>query len=92
MKVPLNAISVILIVTLTAIFGMLMGAAFGWAAGRIAPDFFTHLVAWKQLEPEGVALIMGAFGGVLCGGLLGTFAVVVQVVAAWKDRTKSQST
>ncbi len=31
-------------VTSVALFGMLLGASFGWAAGTIAPSFFTSVM------------------------------------------------
>ena len=83
MKVRLTAVSIIVTVTVTALFGMVLGGGFGYLAGRIAPQFFEHLVSWAQLEPLGVAVMLGAFGGVLCGGFLGGFAIAIQTVAEW---------
>ncbi len=82
MKVSLTAGSVFLVVTIGAIIGMCLGGAFGYAAGVIAPDMFTHVIPWEQFDPVGTATVVGAFGGVVCGGALGTFAVVMQFFAS----------
>ena len=88
MKARRTAFSIILTVTLSALFGMLLGAAFGYAAGQIAPDFFEHLVSWQQFEPLRVAIMLGAFGGVVCGGFLGAFAIAIRTLAEWIARDK----
>ena len=80
MNLRLNVISVFLVVTAGALTGMLLGGAFGHVAGRIGPDLFKHLLPWEEFEPVGVATVIGAFGGVICGGALAVFAVVIQVV------------
>ncbi len=79
-------IRVIATVTGVAIFGMLLGAAFGWGAARIAPSFFASIVPWKDIEPVGFATVLGAFGGVICGGALGAFALILEAVALWRKR------
>jgi hypothetical protein len=73
-------------VTLLAIFGMLLGGAFGWAAGTVAPSFFASVMPWKDVEPVGFATVLGAFGGILCGGALGAFALILQATEAWRSR------
>lgn len=83
------ALRVIVTVTGTALLGMLLGAAFGWAAGSLAPSFFQHFIPWNDVEPVGFAVVLGGFGGVLCGGGLGVFAVFVQLIVAWRARAKS---
>lgn len=76
-----HALRVIAIVTATAIFGMILGGAFGYVAALVAPTFFEATLPWKQVEPVGVATVLGAFGGTLCGGALGAFAMLLQTVA-----------
>jgi hypothetical protein len=44
------------VVTITALSGMVMGRLFGLAAGRLAPDFFRHLM---DVEPAGFAMRRG---------------------------------
>ena len=81
--IRVNIISVIVIVTIVALVGMVLGGGFGYAAGRTAPDLFLNLVPWDDIEPVGTATVIGAFGGVLCGGALGAFAVFLQAVTQW---------
>lgn len=64
-----------------ALLGMLFGAAFGWAAATIAPSFFMNIAAGEVIEPVGFATVLGAFGGVICGGALGAFALVLDAIA-----------
>lgn len=73
-------------VTIAALIGMVMGGAFGFAAGRLAPDFFHHLIPWQDIEPSGMATFLGATVGVLLGGGLGCFGVLVQTAVQWKRR------
>jgi hypothetical protein len=71
---------IFLIVTVGALVGMLMGGLFGVAAGYIAPNLFRQIVPWADLEPRGVATVLGAVAGVLLGGGLAVFAVVLQAL------------
>jgi hypothetical protein len=73
-------------VTIAALVGMLMGGLFGLAAGKLAPDFFHRLIPWQDVEPVGMATLLGATAGVLLGGALGCFGVVVQTAMQWKSR------
>jgi hypothetical protein len=77
-KPQLDIVSVFVFVTVGALIGMLLGGAFGYAAGLIGPDLFKHLLPWEEFEPVGVATVIGAFGGVVCGGGLAAFAVLLQ--------------
>jgi uncharacterized membrane protein len=74
------------VVTIAALLGMVMGGLFGVAAGRLAPDFFRHLIPWQDVEPVGIAILLGATAGVLLGGALGCFGVMVQTLLQWKTR------
>ncbi len=78
----LNAISAIATVTATAFFGMLLGASFGCAAGTLAPGLFDGAIPNKEVDPPGLAVVLGATAGVLCGGALGAFAIAIQALAA----------
>lgn len=73
-------------VTIAALIGMGMGGLFGLAAGWLAPEFFRHLIPWQDVEPAGMATLLGATAGVLLGGGLGCFGVVVQTALQWKGR------
>ena len=73
-------------VTIAALIGMGMGGLFGLAAGRLAPEFFRHLIPWQDIEPVGMATLLGATAGVLLGGSLGCFGVVVQTALQWRVR------
>jgi len=74
------------VVTIAALLGMVMGGLFGLGAGRLSPDFFRHLIPWQDVEPVGMATLLGATAGVVLGGALGCFAVVVQTMLQWKGR------
>lgn len=71
---------VFLIVTGCALAGMVLGGLFGFAAGEITPDFFRHIIPWQDVEPLGVATFFGAMIGVLLGGGLGCFGVLIQFI------------
>jgi hypothetical protein len=77
---------VFLIVTTGALAGMVMGGLFGLAAGSIAPTFFRHVIPWVDVEPRGISTILGATVGVLLGGGLATFAVVLQAFMKSRHR------
>jgi len=70
-------------VTLAALAGLAMGGGFGFAAGEITPEFFRHIVPWHDVEPVGFATFGGATAGVLLGGGLGCFAVILQFISEW---------
>lgn len=70
---------IFLSVTAGALAGMLLGGLFGFAAGSITSDFFLHLIPWQNVEPRGFATFCGATIGVLLGGGLACFGVIVQL-------------
>jgi hypothetical protein len=77
---------IFLVVSGCALAGMVMGGLFGLAAGKMAPDFFRHVIPWQDVEPVGFATFCGGTIGVLLGGGLGIFGVIVQIILQWKKR------
>ena len=63
---------------------MLMGGLFGFSSGSITPDFFRHIIPWRDVQPVGFATFCGATAGVILGGGLGCFGVLVQAVLQWR--------
>ncbi len=72
--------NIFLTVTLAALAGLVMGGLFGFASGRMTPDFFRHVIPWQDVEPVGFATFGGATIGVLLGGGLGCLGVLIQVI------------
>ena len=77
----LNAITVFAMVTGCALTDMVLGGLFGFGAGHLAPELFSTVIPWKQIEPVGTATVLAAAVGVILGGALGTFAVLLQFVS-----------
>jgi hypothetical protein len=71
-------------VTIAALIGMVMGGLFGFGAGKITPDFFRRVIPWQDVEPVGIATFFGATAGVILGGGLGCFGVIVQTILEWR--------
>ncbi|MFM8324104.1 MAG: hypothetical protein ACKN9U_04515 [Pirellulaceae bacterium] len=85
---------VVKVVLAVAALGLVLGAGFGWAAGHLAPAFFTPWTTPAgQSDPVGAAVVLGAFGGLLCGGALGAFALFVHALTTNRSLTiKEEST
>lgn len=74
------------IVTFGALAGMLMGGLFGMGAGSMAPGLFRNIIPWTDAEPRGVATLLGATAGVLLGGGLAVFAILIQTLTRWRAK------
>lgn len=70
---------------------MVMGGLFGYAAGRIAPELFVLILISQTQNPIGMAVVTGSFGGLICGGALGAFAIVTELVWVWLRKSQSTS-
>jgi hypothetical protein len=70
-------------ISASALAGMLLGGLFGYAAGHFAPEVF--ILEWKSKPNDqmGTAVLLGAFGGVMCGGFLGVFAIMASLAWQW---------
>jgi hypothetical protein len=73
-------------VTLAALVGLFLGGFFGFIAGKITPDFFQHIIPWRDVEPVGFATFGGATAGVLLGGGLGCFGVLLQFISELRKK------
>lgn len=73
-------------VSLAALAGLFLGGVFGFIAGKITPDFFQHIIPWRDVEPVGFATFVGSTIGVLLGGALGCFGVLLQFVWEWRKK------
>lgn len=69
-------------VCMGALAGMLLGAGFGLLAAWLAPTLF---MLWGNGPSQVLAngAVLGAIGGVLCGGALVVFALWLE---AWRAR------
>jgi H+/Cl- antiporter ClcA len=79
-------LQVFAMVTAGALAGMFLGGMFGFASGKLAPDFFRRIIPWEDVEPVGVATFFGATAGVLLGGALACFGLLLQLVLQWRHR------
>jgi hypothetical protein len=73
-------------VTIAALIGMVMSGLFGFGAGKITPDFFRRVILWQDVEPVGVATFFGATAGVILGGGLGCFGVIIETILEWRKK------
>lgn len=78
--------NVFITVTVASLIGMVMGGMFGFAAGKVTPDFFRHVIPWQDVEPVGMATFVGATAGVILGGGLGCFGILVQTILEWRRK------
>ncbi|MEM7577030.1 MAG: hypothetical protein AAF328_06090 [Planctomycetota bacterium] len=80
-----SALRLVVCVTLGSMAGMAMGGVFGAAAGRLSPGLFVGLMPFgPEIEnPVGAAVVLGAAGGVCCGGALAAFALVLVRIDEW---------
>ena len=76
-------------VTVAALAGLVMGGVFGLAAGKMTPDFFRHITPWQDVEPVGFATFGGATVGVLLGGGLRCFGVLLQLIFEWRRNSQT---
>lgn len=77
----MNWKGIFLAVTAGALIGMVLGGLFGFWAGKMTPDFFAKIIPWQDVEPVGIASFFGATVGVVLGGGLGCFAVLIQALS-----------
>ena len=75
-----------IVVTGCALAGMVLGGLFGLGSGKLAPDFFRHIIPWQDVEPVGIATFLGATAGVVLGGGLGCFGVLLQFILQWRKK------
>jgi len=71
--------SIFIRVAIGALVGMVMGGLFGFGAGTITPELFRRIIPWQDIEPVGAAVFFGATVGVVLGGGLGCFAIILQL-------------
>ena len=71
--------SIFIKVTLGALVGMVLGGLFGFGAGIITPALFRRIIPWQEVEPLGAATFFGATVGVVLGGGLGCFGIILQL-------------
>jgi hypothetical protein len=79
--------AIFLRVTISALAGMIMGGLFGFGAGIITPDLFKRIIPWQDIEPVGAAIFFGASVGVVLGGGLGCFGIIVQMLTQRETRS-----
>lgn len=87
----INCINTFLIVTSSALAGMIMGGLFGYCAGSIAPELFVLILIKQTQNPLGMAVVTGSFGGLLCGGALGAFAITTELIQVWLQMKSTKS-
>lgn len=87
-----STLSIVGFVVGCALLGLLLGGVFGLVAGSISPHTFVMPLAVPVEEAPRAATVLGAFGGTLCGGALGVFAVLARVVQdAIRSRDKERA-
>ncbi len=88
---PLSVARIFSLVTSGALGGMFMGAIFGLAAGKLAPTFFAHIIPWNDVEAVGFACVLGATGGLLLGGGLAIFSLLLHLALRLSAREKTET-
>jgi len=86
----MSIVNILVAITGSALAGMLMGGLFGFASGSITPDFFGHLIPWQDVRPAGFATFLGATVGVVLGGGMGCFAILIRAALVWRNRPISE--
>lgn len=66
---------------------MILGGLFGFGAGILTPDLFRRIIPWQDIEPVGAAIFFGAAVGVVLGGGLGCFGIILQMLTQRKTGT-----
>ena len=84
---PRTAAGIFVLVTLGALAGMVMGAIFGVCAGLLTPSFFAHLIPWNDIEPVGFATVVGGAGGLILGGGLAVFSLLLHLLLRLGSRS-----
>ena len=91
MIMPISILRTIATVTGTSLMGMTLGGLFGYVAGKVSPQLFEiPLATNEKVDPIATATIVGAAGGVFCGGALGAFAIAVQMTYEWSNGMKQK--
>ena len=67
-------------VTIGVFVGMVLGGIFGFGAGTITPELFKRIIPWQEVEPVGAATFFGATAGVVLGGGLACFGIILQMI------------
>lgn len=75
----------------SALLGMVLGGSFGCAAGFLAPEFFAHLIPWQDVRPVGFATFLGGTVGVVLGGGMGCFAILVRAISLWLGKSSKDA-
>ena len=92
MRIKFTVISVFVVVIVGSLAGMVLGGLFGYAAGNIAPKLFEKMILWADLDAIGTATVLGAIAGVLLGGGLAVFAIIIQFLGQWFAQKNATNT
>ena len=64
-----------------ALVSAALGAIFGWAIGRLAPEFFEVIAPMRQIkEPERVGAALGAINGLMIGAAAMAFGLLIAAI------------
>ena len=82
----MTVIKVFVITIAGALLGMLMGGLFGAGAGMMAPNLFQMTIYLEELgNPVKSATVLGSTVGVLLGGSLAVFGIIVELLSQQKN-------